>query len=881
MSIESSLVDLRQNTDFMRHVSAWQEIPARAGAYEPFPPTLEPRLVQALQQRGMHALYSHQAEAVTAALQGENLVIVTATASGKTLCYNLPVLDTLLRQPQARALYLFPTKALAQDQLAELEALLAAVAAAAPGGPAAQPALNVSAYDGDTPRGQRRAIRSRARILLTNPDMLHTGILPNHPQWAAWFAHLRFIVLDELHTYRGVFGSHVANVLRRLRRICQFYGSAPQFICTSATIGNPQELAERLLAAPVRLIARDGAPQGARHVVLYNPPVVDRALGVRRSSVLEAEQVAAAFLAHGVQTIVFARSRLTTELLLTYLRRRVQRPLPTSRQQPGAAWRQVEPDAVRGYRGGYLSTERRAIEAGLRNGQVRAVVATNALELGVDIGQMGAAVLTGFPGTIASAWQQMGRAGRRQGAAAAVLIAGAGALDQYVINHPRYFFETSPERAYINPDNLVILLNHLQCAAFELPLATDELFGEVSATQDLLAYLAQQGLLHQSGEAWHWMSQNQPALSVSLRATGSDTVTIVAAPAPPPGAAETDADAPVIGVLDRFSVPLLLHEGAIYLHEGSSYLVTRLDWAAGKAYVQPASLDYYTEASSTTTALVRREDKQERLPTTLRAHGEITVTTQATTYRKVRLYTQETLGSGAIELPAQSMDTTAYWLSLPDETVESLRDQGLWWGEPILDYGPNWQEQRGRVRARDGYRCTVCGAAESPERQLDVHHITPFRFFGYAPGPPPLGNEAYLEANRLENLTTLCRNCHRRVELLVRVRSGLAGLAYALVNVAPLHLMCDPRDLGVTYDIKSQHNGLPTITLYDRIAGGIGFAARLFELHTALLEAARDLVMACGCQGGCPACVGPNQETVDGPISTRQLTLALLDAVLT
>lgn len=302
MSIESSLIDLRQNTDFMRHVSAWQEIPARRGVYEPFPPTLEPRLVQALQQRGMDALYSHQAEAVTAALHGENLVIVTATASGKTLCYNLPVLDTLLRQPQARALYLFPTKALAQDQLAELETLLAAVAAAAPGGPAAQPALNVSAYDGDTPRGQRRAIRSRARILLTNPDMLHTGILPNHPQWAAWFAQLRFIVLDELHTYRGVFGSHVANVLRRLRRICQFYGSAPQFICTSATIGNPQELAERLLAAPVRLIARDGAPQGARHVVLYNPPVVDRALGVRRSSVLEAEQVAAAFLAHGVQT---------------------------------------------------------------------------------------------------------------------------------------------------------------------------------------------------------------------------------------------------------------------------------------------------------------------------------------------------------------------------------------------------------------------------------------------------------------------------------------------------------------------------------------------------------------------------------------------------
>ena len=324
MSIEECLTDLRQDADFMRHVTAWQEIPARSGIFKPFPSSLEPRLTQALHKRGVHALYSHQAEAVDAAQRGENPVIVTATASGKTLCYNLPVLDTLLRQPQARALYLFPTKALAQDQLAELNDLLhAASAEARP----AQPLIGVATYDGDTPRGQRGAIRSRARLLLTNPDMLHTGILPNHPQWAAWFAQLRFIVLDELHTYRGVFGSHVANVLRRVRRICQFYGSAPQFICTSATIGNPRELAEQLIAAPVRLIEDDGAPQGARHVVLYNPPVVDRALGLRRSSVLEADRAAAAFLAHGVQTIVFARSRLTTELLLTYLRRRVQRQI--------------------------------------------------------------------------------------------------------------------------------------------------------------------------------------------------------------------------------------------------------------------------------------------------------------------------------------------------------------------------------------------------------------------------------------------------------------------------------------------------------------------------------------------------------------------------
>ena len=873
MSIENCLANLRQDADFMRQVTAWQDLPARAGQFAAIPPALDPRLAHALQQRGLSRLYTHQAAALETALAGENPVIVTATASGKTLCYNLPVLHTLLQQPQAHAIYLFPTKALAQDQLAELNAFLTALRAAE-SGPTTAP-IRASTYDGDTPAAQRRAIRSQARILLTNPDMLHAGILPNHPSWAAWFTHLRFIVLDELHTYRGVFGSHVANVLRRLRRLCQFYGSAPQFICTSATIGNPQALAEKLLEAPVRLLDRDGSPQGTRTVVLYNPPVVDRDLGLRRSSVLEAERLAAHFLAADVQTIVFARSRLTTELLLTYLRRRVQRPLPTARQQPNAGWRQVDADTVRGYRGGYLPEERRAIENGLRQGQVRAVVATNALELGVDIGQLGAAVLTGFPGAIASAWQQMGRAGRRQGVAAAILIAGPGALDQYVITHPRYFFEQSPEQAYINPDNLSILLNHLQCAAFELPFAITENFGQ--ATQDLLAYLAQQGLLHRSGDAWHWMSQHQPARTVSLRAAGNDTITIVAANA---DAAPDAAAAPVIGVLDRFSAPLLLHEGAIYLHEGISYLVTRLDWAAGQAFVQPANLEYYTEASSATTVAVRHEEKQERLGNSLRGHGEVVVTTQATTYRKVRLYTQETLGAGVIELPEQSMDTTAYWLSLPEEASENLRQQGLWWDEPITDYGPNWPEQRSLARARDNCRCTGCGAAEAPGRQHDVHHRVPFRFYGYVPGPPPLGNQAYLEANRLENLTTLCRSCHRRAEMVVHVRSGLAGLAYALVNVAPLHLMCDPRDLGATHDFKSQHNGLPTITLYDRIPGGIGFAPRLFELHTTLLQAARDLVMACGCRGGCPACVGPNQETADSPVSTRQLTLALIDTIL-
>lgn len=871
MSIEACLVALRDDADFMRQVTAWREFAPRPGRTVPLPADLDARLVHALAQRGITTLYTHQGEAYSAARGGDHLVIVTATASGKTLCYNLPVLETLLRDHQARALYLFPTKALAQDQLAELNALLTAADDRHSGRPS--PILSAAAYDGDTPKGQRRALRSGARIILSNPDMLHTGILPQHPQWAALFSNLRYVILDELHTYRGVFGSHVANVLRRVQRICAFYGARPQFICTSATIANPQDLAQNLLEAPVRLIDDDGAPRGARHMILYNPPLIDRALGLRRSSVLEAERIAGRFLEHQVQTIVFARSRLTTEVLLTYLRQRLSRTV-------GARGGVVDVDTVRGYRGGYLPAQRRDIEAGLRRGEVRAVVATNALELGMDIGQLGAAVLTGFPGTIASTWQQAGRAGRRQGVAVAILVATAGALDQYIITHPQYLFARSPEHAYIEPNNLVILSGHVQCAAFELPFSTTETFGRVPFTQDLLQFLADQGVIHRSGDTWYWMSQAYPAEGVSLRTASADTITIVAqgeygAHAAPANSPDDAPEETVIGILDRFSAPALLHTGAVYLHEGRSYEVLHLDWAGGRALVQPATLDYYTEASGTTSVTVREAAAVDPAGAMIRGYGDVVVTSQVTTYRKVRLYTHENLGWGTIELPPQTIDTRAYWLSFPDTTLERLRAQGLWRSDPIEDYGPNWEVQRSLARARDGHRCTVCRAPEMPARQHDVHHIVPFRSFGYIPGT----NEAYLEANRLENLVTLCRPCHRRAETAVRIRSGLAGLAYALANIAPLHLMCDPRDLGMTYEVKSLHNGMPTVTLYDRVAGGIGFAERLYELHRDLLVATRELVTVCSCLNGCPACVGPSLEVEEG-LNTRQLTLVLVEAAL-
>ncbi len=846
MSLVSLLRDLQLDPNFLRQITSWERLPARAASYAPFPDGLDLRLPGALRARAIYLPYTHQAQAIAAALRGENVVAVTPTASGKTLCYNLPVLHALLSDPDARALYLFPTKALAQDQLAELRQLAEALPVD----------LGVAIYDGDTPQGHRKRIREGARLVLSNPDMLHTGILPHHTNWSTFFQGLRTVVIDEIHTYRGVFGSHTANLLRRLRRICRFYGAEPNFILTSATIANPAEHAERLIGAPVTLAADNGAPSGEKHLLFYNPPLVDPELGLRRSSLLEAQKLGERLLAAGVQSIFFARSRLRVELLLTYLRE-------------AHARRGGDGESIRGYRGGYLPAERRQIEAGLRSGQVRAVVATNALELGIDIGQLQAAVLTGFPGSIASVWQQAGRAGRRQDAALAILIAGASALDQYIIRNPDFFFGRTPEHALINPDNLVILTDHLRCAVFELPFRTGERFGAIDFTGDLLAMLVEQGEVGQSGERWYWMDSAYPAQAINLRAAG-EPVVIMSQPDLPGDPVTT------IGQMERDAAPVLLHTGAIYLHEGQTYRVEQLDWQAGHAHVRPVEVDYYTEASSVMEVEVLTVHQQEQEGDLVRGHGDVEVRSQASGYRQVKRWTHETLGYGEIDLPETVLQTSGYWLGFAESLVERLRGQGLWHGDPN-DYGPNWPGQRDLARARDGFRCTQCGAAERPHRQHDVHHVRPFRSFGYLPGV----NDFYLAANELANLRTLCRTCHQRIEQGQRLRSGLGGLAYLLANLAPLHLMCDPTDLGMHVAPQGVHNQLPTILLFDRVPAGIGLAERLYELQPVLLRAAAGAVAACSCARGCPACVGPASEGSEAlEWDTKELTKALLREAL-
>ena len=847
MSVQQVLHQIESDAQLAPRITHWQRLPPRKARYGEWPVDLDRALVEALQQRGIERLYSHQAAAVEAVGRGENVVVVTPTASGKTLCYNLPVLNSLRASPSARALYLFPTKALAQDQLAELGALDAALAAL-PAGKAGPP-LEPRTYDGDTPPSARPRIRKMARIVISNPDMLHTAILPHHTRWAAFFQGLHYVVLDEIHTYRGVFGSHVANVLRRLKRICTFYGASPQFICASATIANPLELAERLVEEPFALIGadQDGSPQGEKHFLFYNPPLVNQELGIRRSALSDARLLAERFLQAGVQTIVFARARLSTEVLLKYLRDAARREgLPAEK--------------VQGYRGGYLPQERRRIERGLREGEVLGVVATNALELGINIGRLDACIMTGYPGTIASTWQQAGRAGRRAATSAAILVAGASPLDQYMVSQPGYFFGRSPERALLNPDNLVVAVNHIRCAAFELPFAPDEEFGRFPHTRQVLDLLTEEGLLRHSGRQWHWAAPTYPAEAVSLRAAGLDSFQVV----------DSSREGQVIGIVDRPSAPLLIHEGAIYLHGAESYLVKKLDWEGRRAEVEPVEVGYYTQASLSVKAQVQDVERQVEGAATVKAHGTVRIVSRATSYKQVRLYSHEIVGWGDIppeSIPEQEMDTTAYWFSIRPELAARLEQEGLL-NMARGDRGPNWEQQRNKARARDGYRCQHCQAPERPGRAHDVHHIQPFRTFGYVRGQ----NDRYREANRLENLVTLCRSCHRRVEADRLVRSTLGGVAYLLRHLAPLFLMCAPQDIGLVSEVKSSLTGQPTVTIYDNAPGGLGFSPALYDLHEALLEAARDRLRACRCRRGCPSCVGPVVESgEDAKANCRRL----------
>jgi DEAD/DEAH box helicase domain-containing protein len=744
----SVLTSLLAEPSLARGVVHHAVIPARAAVHAPMPAWLDPRIVGGLAGRGIDRLYTHQAEAIEAIHAGQDVVVVTPTASGKTLCYAVPALQAIAEDPDARALFLFPTKALGQDQVAEFGELSAAAGLT----------ISTSTYDGDTPAPIRSAIRTAGQVVVTNPDMLHSAILPHHTKWFQLFEQLRLIVIDELHTYRGVFGGHVANVLRRLLRICAHYGSTPVIVCCSATIGNPAELATLLTGRPTRLVDRTGAPAGERHVLLVDPPVLHPESGARGSAVTLAQRWALPFLRAGRQTIVFGRSRVAVELLLTGLREAL-------RESRGPRTR------VRGYRGGYLPTERRAIERGLRDGEILGVVATNALELGVDIGRLDVSVLAGYPGSVAATWQQFGRAGRRQGTSVSVLVASGAPVDQYVIHHPEFLLDGTPEEARLDPDNLHVLLAHLRAATFELPFDPGEVFGPAPA-DDLLAFLAEEGHVRQAGDGrWYWSSENFPASEISLRTAAPENVVII----------DTTPDRPrVLGEVDLFSAQVLVHERAIYIHESVQYYVDRLEWGERKAYVHRIDVDHYTYANRAVTLKPLEVFAEAAGPGGHRIHGEVMVASLVTLFKKLKFLTDENVGWGPIDLPELELQTTAYWL-----TADGSRDR--------------WRHH-----------------------ELDI---------------------------------------------------ALLGAGRAIQTVAAILLMVDPRDLGLVAQVRSPHAEEPTIYLYESVPGGIGLSERLWERHDELLAAAADLIAACTCAGGCPACTGPRLEP---DIDARDLAGRLL-----
>jgi DEAD/DEAH box helicase domain-containing protein len=860
MSLPKLLSHWRSEPSIATNITEWRNIPPRSVSNTSFPDELHPALSEILQKKGIDNLYTHQKLAWEYCATKENVVVVTGTASGKSLAYNLPVLDRLLRDGSARALYIFPTKALSQDQHQELFELTrdinnGKIDPQEQIGNATYP-INIGIYDGDTKQKDRPAVRSNSRILITNPDMLHMGILPHHTRWAEFFSELQFIIIDEIHTYRGVFGSHVANVIRRIKRIARFYGAKPRFILTSATISNPEELAQNLIEEPIQLVDQDGSSRGPINFLIYNPPVVNEDLGLRRSALLESVRLAEDLYAYDIQTIIFGRSRRNIELILTYLRQKLG--LVENQNDRMSTNMGQEAGTIRGYRSGYLPRVRREIEDGLRTGKVRTVVATNALELGIDIGEMSASILAGYPGSIASTWQQAGHAGRGEQPSLVVFVTTASPLDQFFAQNPSYFFERSPESALINPDNLLILLAHLRCALFELPFNEDEIFGNYprESLEELLDLLTQQGQVHLSNKKYFWLDEQYPSQEISLRVASPRNILLQI----------PDLDTwKTIGEVDSESGPWLVHPHAIYIQESQMFLVEELDLDHGFAKLRYFSSDYYTVPKvDTQIELI----KQFRVDETLGGKkylGELLVTTQVVGFRQVKWFTHEQLGAEKLDLPGNELSTIGYWLSINQEVVSKLRDQGLWSNAPN-NYSSNWKRQRDLTRERDGYRCQVCDRLEENQAH-HVHHKIPFRQFSSAE-----------EANQLHNLITLCPSCHHRVETVVRLKSGLSGLAHVLYNIAPIFLMCDARDLGVHSDPQSPlTDGDPAIVIFERVPAGIGFSQKLFEMHQELIGNAHDLVRFCSCKDGCPSCVGPAGEN---GVGGKQETLSILSLLI-
>jgi len=815
MEIEDFYRDFIDSEEFGPYIIQNWTTPAKRAELAPFPSALDPRLARMLENHGVQRLYSHQVQAFNKAMEGRHVSILTGTASGKSLCYSLPIMQSLLHNPQQRALLLFPTKALAQDQKEKFMQWVEWLALQE-----SVQQLSVATYDGDTPANTRDIIRNQAKIIISNPDMLHLGILPHHSDWEAFFRNLRWIVLDEVHIYRGIFGSHVANILRRIKRICAFYQSKPQLILTSATVHNSEEFLRILTELDIDIIQVDGSAQGEKRTIIYNPPLVNASLGIRRSPLQETVRIALFLLQYDLQSIVFSITRPTIELIRTYL------------LKAG-----VEEGVVRSYRSGYLPAQRREIERYLRQGKVKLVVATNALELGVDVGGIDVVIICGYPGTIASFRQQSGRAGRQQRPAITIFVLTPSPLDQFLGQHIEYLRDKSPEKALLAPDNPYVLLQHLQCAVFERPFTNDESFGNLAGKEvaPYLQYLQQQKQLLKQADSYYWSGNSYPASESSLRAVTPHLYILKTAEQ-------------LIGKLDETSAFALAYPGAVYLQDGEIYLVEQFDYEKKMIILSEGDPGYYTKPQRNVDISSLSVAWHEPQPFPL-YYGKLKVTSQITTYTKYQWHTQQLLDIVEISLPPTDLFTEGFWIGIPDRIVDKLIEKGVWTNQ-ASHYGPNWKQIQQAVRERDEFTCQACGMKEGA-RSLEVHHKEPIRMFS-----------SLEQANKLDNLITLCPSCHRAAEKQVMIKSGMAGVAWLLRNLVTLYLMCSERDIDLHWQQKSDlTDHTPAWIFYDQIQGGMGLSYQLKDFYPALLRHAYQTIVSCECKEGCPSCVGPASES--------------------
>ncbi|NMA12779.1 MAG: DEAD/DEAH box helicase [Chloroflexi bacterium] len=815
---------------FAAEIAYHETVNAVDPSFTPIPAFISSETMASLSQNGINMLFRHQAEALIALHNNEHIILSTGTASGKSLVYQIQILEMINSSAFSTALLMFPTKALERDQVASLLKFI----------PNRREILGV--YDGDTPSASKRIIRQNARILFTNPDMLHHGLLPYHPSWADFFANLKIVIIDEAHGYRGVFGAHTANVIRRLKRIVAHYQGHTnelKFILASATLSNAATHAKKMISAPVTEISRDFSGNGSREIYFLNPPIVNEELHLRAGSIHTAARMVKMMKDRQKQTLLFTQSRQSVETAVRRLR-------------------DLGID-VDGYRSGYLPSERRKIEKGLKEGAIKCVAATNALELGMDIGGMDTVISIGYPGTIASYYQRMGRAGRNLRPSEFYLVASQNPIDQYLIKHPEFIGQSRSEPALIDPDNLLILFQHLQCALFELPFKAGTGYGKLSpgATAEILDYFCEEGIAHRSNDHYYWSESDRPQREVSLRNSSLDRIAIYANDLP--------GRRNLIGEIDRPSSYWMIHEGAIYFHNGVGYKILELNLEENSALAENIVPSYTTDALKNTTITVNQIIEQRQVPNGKIYIAEITVQNQVTGFQKRDIETGQLLGIFPLDLPVESLETKAFIVRLSETLKKSLEEQALWTNNEN-DYGIHWEEIRKNILSRDRFACTVCGQPGTL-KSLHVHHIVPFRRFS-----------DIREANDEKNLTTLCPTCHHKVETTLRLRSGLSGFGHAFHQIAALFVECDANDIASHPDqADPDFDSAPVLYLYETIQGGIGLSQSIFKNFESILTAVEDLIQNCECEDGCPGCVGPAGEL---GIGGKSEALAIVQGLL-